>query len=116
MRSVMSALRSLAKEKVTVTRRENELLGVLNQLLPPIGYKVVRTDTNGPSRSATPPMTATTAKSLACPHCDRRFAKPLHLGRHISATHKNGAERRHRVARATKRAARPAAVKRKKAA
>jgi len=116
MRSLLSTFRSLAKEKVTVTRREKELLGVLNQLLPPIGYKVVRTDTNGAGRLATRPITATTVKALACPHCDRRFAKPLHLGRHMSVAHKNGAQRRHRVARATRRAARPAAARRKKVA
>jgi len=26
-------------------------------------------------------------RSLKCPRCDRRFARPVHLGRHLSATH-----------------------------
>jgi uncharacterized C2H2 Zn-finger protein len=27
------------------------------------------------------------AKRLRCPRCTRRFARPVHLGRHLSATH-----------------------------
>jgi len=26
-------------------------------------------------------------RTLKCPRCDRRFARPVHLGRHLSATH-----------------------------
>ena len=26
-------------------------------------------------------------RTLKCPSCDRRFARPIHLGRHLSATH-----------------------------
>lgn len=26
-------------------------------------------------------------RTLKCPKCSRRFARPLHLGRHLSATH-----------------------------
>jgi len=26
-------------------------------------------------------------RTLKCPRCSRRFARPLHLGRHLSATH-----------------------------
>lgn len=29
-------------------------------------------------------------KRLQCPKCDRRFALPLHLGRHMAVTHKKG--------------------------
>jgi hypothetical protein len=26
-------------------------------------------------------------RTLKCPRCQRRFARPVHLGRHLSATH-----------------------------
>ncbi|HEX2442052.1 MAG TPA: hypothetical protein VHT71_27320 [Methylomirabilota bacterium] len=29
-------------------------------------------------------------RTLKCPRCTRRFAMPLHLGRHLAATHKRG--------------------------
>jgi uncharacterized C2H2 Zn-finger protein len=30
---------------------------------------------------------ASRGRTLKCPRCDRRFARPVHLGRHLSATH-----------------------------
>src|SRR6266542_4680800 len=94
MPNLLSTLRSLVKEKLSVRRKENELLSMLNRLLPSIGYKIVPTRGNGGEGSATP--SAAAPKSLACPHCDRRFAQPLHLGRHVSAAHKNGVRRHQR--------------------
>jgi hypothetical protein len=95
MPNVLSALRSLVKKKLSVTREENELVATLNRLLPSIGYKLMQTRNARPfGSSARAPMAP---RSLACPHCDRRFAYPLHLGRHVSATHKNGVRRQRRV-------------------
>ena len=109
MANLLSTLRSLVREKISVTRRENELLSTLNRLLPSIGYKIVRTGSNGADGSASRRSLA--PKSLACPHCDRRFAQPLHLGRHVSAMHKSERQgagrattaRRRAVARSTRR-------------
>jgi len=33
------------------------------------------------------PAGITLRRTLKCPRCDRRFARPVHLGRHLSATH-----------------------------
>src|SRR5215468_5867730 len=96
MPNLLSTLRSLAKEKLSVKRKENELLTTLNRLLPSIGYKVVPTRANGIDGSTSRSVAA--EKTLACPHCDRSFAQPLHLGRHVAAMHKNGFQRRQRRA------------------
>jgi hypothetical protein len=109
MANLLSTLRSLIREKISVTRRENELLSTLNRVLPSIGYKIVRTEANGAGGSASRESSA--PRPLACPHCDRRFAQPLHLGRHVSAMHKSErqgaarptAARRRAVARSIRR-------------
>src|SRR5439155_6456613 len=45
----------------------------------------------GSRRSArTVRLLASRRKSIVCSHCGRRFALRLHLGRHVSAMHKNG--------------------------
>src|SRR5690242_9924736 len=114
MRTFLSTLRSLARKKVTVTRRENELFAVLNRVLPSIGYKIVRTEMKGSAHVATQPV-APPAKTLACPHCDRCFAKPLHLGRHVSVAHKNGRQGGQRSSTPSRRGPRRASRERKKA-
>ena len=40
----------------------------------------------GSARSGTAPGRIA-RRTLKCPRCARRFAYPLHLGRHLSATH-----------------------------
>src|SRR5215467_9649211 len=100
MPNLLSTLRSLAKDKLSVKRRENELLATLNRLLPSIGYKVVLTRANGIEGSTSQSVAA--RKSIACPHCDRSFAHPLHLGRHVSAMHRNGARHGRQVIKASK--------------
>ena len=32
-------------------------------------------------------MTGGRRRTLKCPRCQRKFARPVHLGRHLSATH-----------------------------
>jgi hypothetical protein len=92
MPQLLSTLRSLVREKMSVTRKENELLAVLNRELPSIGYKIVPTRGNGTEAKAAP-RSPESARTLECPHCDRRFALPFHLGRHVAATHKSGRRR-----------------------
>ncbi|MGH7390064.1 MAG: hypothetical protein ACREM3_11510 [Candidatus Rokuibacteriota bacterium] len=41
-------------------------------------------------RTPTPPRPHRESNServLACPRCERRFARPMHLGRHLQAAH-----------------------------
>jgi hypothetical protein len=40
--------------------------------------------------AATGRSRSTLKRTLKCPKCTRRFAMPLHLGRHLAATHKRG--------------------------
>ena len=72
---------------------EQRLISELNAILPRLGYQIVPSDdrrvdgnTGHVARLAT-----SVKKSLKCPHCDRRFSLALHLGRHVSAMHRNGA-------------------------
>jgi len=87
MPQLLSTIRSLVNEKMTVARKENELLSGLNRLLPSIGYKIVPTRGDG-AETKTTPEASSRERTLQCPHCDRRFAQPFHLGRHVAATHK----------------------------
>ncbi|HXJ82271.1 MAG TPA: hypothetical protein VMS64_26765 [Candidatus Methylomirabilis sp.] len=90
--TLVTALRRLAREKAglrnrgqLVAKTERRLVDDLGRLLPTIGYRLV-------------PLAATKqrgvmadgsrrVKRLQCPKCDRRFAHPLPLARHLSATH-----------------------------
>jgi hypothetical protein len=93
---ITKSLQSLTTQKQLLMKREQKLIATLNRLLPRLGYRIVTaalSDGVG-RRSAQPRRTMTSRrKSLACPHCDRRFAHPLHLGRHVSAMHRNDASR-----------------------
>jgi hypothetical protein len=94
--NLASPVKSFLQQRHALAQKEKQLIADLNRVLPELGYRVVPLD-NGRSvpearaavgravRPRAPVRTA--AKSLACPHCSRRFAHPLHLGRHISATH-----------------------------
>ena len=42
---------------------------------------------NGRKASTRAARTIGGRRTLKCPRCDRRFARPVHLGRHLSATH-----------------------------
>ena len=71
-------LRSLVKAKQTASLTELKLLREMARTLPTVS-------TNTSSKKNAPTMTR--RRTLKCPRCNRRFAKPLHLGRHLSATH-----------------------------
>lgn len=95
--TLAKTLRLLAAEKKAVLQRQTALVASLNKLLPSIGYRVVplesegRTDlrsTGGGRRRPAPTAVLLRNKPLVCQHCNRTFALPLHLGRHISVMHK----------------------------
>jgi uncharacterized C2H2 Zn-finger protein len=115
--TLVTALKKLAREKEglkergqLVARSERRLVTDLGRLLPTIGYRLA-------------PLPAAKLKAMAsdgtrrvkkfpCPKCDRRFAHPLPLARHMSATHgiKKGAPKV--AAKPTKKpAAKPAKPK-----
>ena len=100
---VMKLVESVLAEKTAVATKERELISNLNRVLPGIGYRIVpialrgRTSPSAPRRAR---LARPTDKPLACPRCPRTFAHPLHLGRHMSATH--GAKRTRRAKGKTK--------------
>ncbi len=69
-------LRSLLKAKQTASLMELRFFKEVANSLPTANAKG-RVTSSGPARRRT----------LKCPRCDRRFARPVHLGRHLSATH-----------------------------
>ena len=103
--TLVTSLKRLAREKAglrhkgqLVAKTERRLVEDLGRLLPTIGYRLVAfgaaaprgVTVDGPRR----------VKHLPCPKCDRRFAHPLPLARHLSATHgiKKGAPKAGRKA------------------
>lgn len=90
IQSVSKSLAELVRERRTLERREQRLAGRqrvlmrdLGRLLLGIGYELspIRgTRVRGRSESGA-------AKRLKCPKCDRRFAHPLPMARHLRATH-----------------------------
>jgi len=98
---LIKAFIDLNAEKAAIRQRELKLVSGLQEALVRLGYRLEAVDTNGSAHNGGAPLDqrhrALTLKSLACSHCGRRFALPLHLGRHVSVMH-NG-----------KRASRPTA-------
>ena len=106
--SFAKAVQSLVKARGSLAQREQALMAELNRILPGMGYRVVAAaDRNGPTssvpRSAARRAFQRARKTLTCPHCDRTFGHPLHLGRHVSAMHKTNGVRRSK-AKARKKA------------
>jgi uncharacterized C2H2 Zn-finger protein len=90
--TLLATLKKLARQKHglkdrerLVATEERRLVKNLSRVLPSIGYRLV------PVSGAAPKVGAMTGarriKRLRCPKCDRRFAHPLPLARHLSATH-----------------------------
>jgi hypothetical protein len=79
----------LAAEKKAIMQRQSALVASLNRLLPSIGYRVVAVSSETKAAARPSPRRASrAAKPLTCSECQRTFALPLHLGRHISVMHK----------------------------
>lgn len=114
--TLVTSLKRLAREKEglrhkgqLVAKTERRLVEDLGRLLPTIGYRLVPlagAKVKGMSSDGTRRV-----KRLQCPKCDRRFAHPLPLARHLSATHgiKKGSARAGR--KPAKKAARKSAKK-----
>ena len=96
---VLKLVESMLAEKTAVATKERELINNLNRVLPGMGYRVVplaqRQRTSHGTRRAMPVLRPA-GKALSCPRCSRTFAHPLHLGRHMSATHGSKAARANR--------------------
>ena len=100
--TLVTSLGSLVRERQTLQRkgeqlaqRQDQLVKGLSRLLHGIGYQLTPIS-GGKVRSAQSNGAAKVArrKHLKCPKCDRRFAHPLPLARHVSASH--GVKKRRR--------------------
>ena len=94
--SFISSLTTFAKAKLRMAEREKQLVTALNSVLPRLGYRVVPASIDGSTNNQSDSDRVRT-QSFSCPHCDRRFGHPLHLGRHVSAMHKKQPRRRTQV-------------------
>jgi uncharacterized C2H2 Zn-finger protein len=90
--SLVKVLQGLVRERETLreserqlAKREQQMLESFRQLLPKMGYKLVAS--TGAGRSAARRLGPGKPKRIPCPQCDRMFAHPLPLARHMSATH-----------------------------
>jgi len=90
--TLVTSLRRLAREKQglrhrgqIVAKTERRLVEDLGHLLPTIGYRLV--PLSGVKMGGAMANGSRRAKRLKCPKCDRRFAHPLPMARHLAATH-----------------------------
>ena len=88
LRQLVRTKAALQEKERQLGRREQQIMATLGKLLPGIGYRLVPTGGEGRvlTRSNGAPKTQK-RKRITCPKCDRRFAHPLPLARHLSATH-----------------------------
>jgi hypothetical protein len=91
MRSdLFKAVQTLAKEKQALLTRQERLVATLRASLGRLGYRledVTSKASRPPQSGKSPRRPAGVTGPFACPECGRTFALPLHLGRHVSATH-----------------------------
>jgi len=91
--NVLKVLARLVRERRTLeakerqhAQRERQVIDSLRELLPRMGYRVVQASGAQGRVSSTSPR-ALKPKRLQCPRCERRFAHPLPMARHLKATH-----------------------------
>ena len=84
MKDLTASLRALHSRRQALAEKERRLIADLSRVLLKIGYQAIPAGTKATLRRSGPAA----RKTLACPKCSRRFAHRLHLGRHLSATHR----------------------------
>ena len=78
-RNAARLLRRFLAVRRALVQREQEVLEQIANALPQLSG-------NGTTRKVT--RNVSSRRSLRCPRCDRRFALPMHLGRHLATSHK----------------------------
>jgi hypothetical protein len=69
------SIRSLLNEWRSLLKQEQRVVSRLSRTLPGVSRN---------ARVAGPSL----RRRISCPKCDRRFALPMNLGRHLAATHR----------------------------
>jgi len=80
MRAPVRALKQILIERRALAQKEQQLLSRLLHAIPDVAL-------NG-ARARKPRRKANGRKRLVCTRCDRRFALPMHLGRHVAMAHR----------------------------
>ena len=83
---VLRQKNSLAAKANQLAQTERQLIDKLSRALASAGYQVVPVSAAAGSRRAAKRVSGK-PKTLRCPHCERMFAHPLPMARHIKATH-----------------------------
>jgi hypothetical protein len=93
MENVLKVLTRLVRERRALqakerrhAQRERQMIDSLRELLPRMGYRVVPAS-GAPARIGATGPRVLKPKRLQCPRCERRFAHPLPMARHLRATH-----------------------------
>jgi hypothetical protein len=73
------ALKRLLAARRELARKEERVLSAMMKVLPEGGEI---------SRGLGQRSAVRARKNLTCPRCERRFALPMHLGRHLAMTHR----------------------------
>jgi len=86
MTATVNALVRHRHHLMVLARVEQQLVSRINAALEPAGYRI------DPLRHGEGPGTPKARarlkpKRLQCPYCPRRFAHPLPMARHVTATH-----------------------------
>ena len=80
--------RGLADKERQLKQTERRVIDSLGRLLSSLGYRLVGVN-GGAARTTSARVDGRAApKRIRCPECDRRFGRPLHLARHMSAKHR----------------------------
>ena len=77
MPNPLRALQRVLTKRRALGRKELQLLDQMIRSIASAGPTPSGTRTNGRAR-----------KRLRCARCDRRFALPMHLGRHMAMSHR----------------------------
>jgi len=85
---VLRQKHSLSTKATQLAQTERDLVDKLSRALSSVGYRVVPlSEANATSRRTAGRKVGGKPKILRCPHCERMFAHPLPMARHIKATH-----------------------------
>jgi uncharacterized C2H2 Zn-finger protein len=103
--TLVSSVKKLAREKRGLHEKERQVAHVERQVIAQLGrvlsgpgYRLVPVGSGELKASRLVGAKGRAkAKRLRCPKCDRRFAHPLPMARHMSATH--GVKKRARKAK-----------------
>src|SRR5215467_14954727 len=93
--SLVQERMALQQKEQQLAQRQRQLIKGLGQVLHGIGYQLKPLgNVKGPTTSASGVRKTQGRKHLKCPKYDRRFAHPLPLARHVSASHRPTKQKR----------------------